>query len=182
MKIKIIFILITFFLLPILTKADELQKLVEDIGAIYSPQPAPDGFFSDLKGKIYRLADFKGKVILLNFWTTWCPICRMQLPYLKKIYQKYQTNSQFAMLLVGIEKKETLRKFQKRYNYSLPFYSDEKKVLASRYFVTAVPTTFIIDREFKIIAKIIGLRKEEINSLAKILDKLLEKNNGGENE
>ncbi|MDO8445789.1 MAG: TlpA disulfide reductase family protein [Deltaproteobacteria bacterium] len=111
----------------------------------------------DLEGKTISLSQLKGKVVVLNFWATWCPPCREEMPSMEALYQKYKENKEFVMLLVSIDENiDTVREFMKTNNYSMPVYHDPNKEAGSAYGITGVPETFLIDKKGVISEKIIG--------------------------
>jgi peroxiredoxin len=111
----------------------------------------------DLDGKTVSLSQFKGKVVMLNFWATWCPPCREEMPSMDALYQKFKGNADFVMLLVSIdEDAETVRDFMKRNNYTMPVYHDPNKEAGAAYGITGVPETFLIDKKGVIAEKVIG--------------------------
>jgi thiol-disulfide isomerase/thioredoxin len=153
---------------------NKLKEIVGNFAGIYLNKEAKDGEFKDINGgKSYKLSDFKGKVIFLNFWATWCPPCRKELPDIQNLYKKYKDNKGFVILAVSLKENPVrIKLFKEKNNYEIPFFYDEIGLLGQTYGVMAIPTTFIIDKNFKIIAKFIGARnwnKEEFNSLLELL-------------
>ncbi|HOB73233.1 MAG TPA: TlpA disulfide reductase family protein [Phycisphaerae bacterium] len=126
-----------------------------------SPPPtngmaAPDASSVMLDGRKWRLADQRGKVVLLDFWATWCPPCVASIPELKKIHDTFKDHPDF--LLVGVsgdEEKSALESFiQKREIPWLQLFDMAGDYEMSRKFdVTLIPTTFLIDRQGNIAAK-----------------------------
>lgn len=118
---------------------------------------AADFTIHDLEGKTVMLSQFKGKVVMLNFWATWCPPCREEMPSMEALYRKFNKNPDFIMLAVSIDNDaETVREFVKKNNYTLPVFHDANKNAGSRYGITGVPDTFLIDRNGIIREKVIG--------------------------
>jgi thiol-disulfide isomerase/thioredoxin len=135
---------------------------------------APDFALKDLSGRTVRLSDYRGKVVLINFWATWCAPCRAEMPDLVKLQKEYQER---GLRIVGVTYPDyTRRAVQKmasqlRVNYPIVLGSRE---LAASYNVGEVlPTTIVIDPEGKIRGRILGiLEPEEFEETIKpLLDK-----------
>ena len=120
--------------------------------------PAPDvSVVSIANGSTVKLSDLKGKVVLLNFWATWCPPCREEIPSMMKL-NSLMTGKPFQMLAVSIDEggKPDIESFFKETGFSLPTYQDASGASPKAYGVTGVPETFIIDKNGIIVKKIIG--------------------------
>jgi len=120
-------------------------------------KPAPDFTVRDLAGKETRLSDLKGKVALVNFWATWCPPCRGEVPSMAEL-NRIMAGKPFQMLAISIDQggKEAVEAFFRQTNTSLPAYLDSNGAIGKMYGITGVPETFVIDRKGVIIKKIIG--------------------------
>lgn len=112
---------------------------------------------NDLEGKKVSLSQFKGKAIMLNFWATWCPPCREEMPSMEAMYQKLKGSSDFVMLAISIdENMEAVKEFVKKNNYKMPVFHDPNREAGSVYGLTGVPETFLIDKKGKIVMKRLG--------------------------
>jgi thiol-disulfide isomerase/thioredoxin len=125
-----------------------------------TPQPgklAPDFSLVNLSGQKVRLVDFKGKVVLLNFWATWCPPCREEVPSLAKL-DAAMLGKNFQMLAVAIDKegKDAVEKYFQSTGVRLPALLDPSGDAGKAFGITGVPETFIIDKQGLIRKKIIG--------------------------
>ena len=128
-----------------------------------TPQPAmegkaaPDFNVRDLAGKETRLSELKGKVVLVNFWATWCPPCREEVPSMA-VLNRLMADKPFRMLAISIDQggKAAVEAFFKQANTSLPAYLDIDGAIGKTYGITGVPETFVIDRKGVIIKKVIG--------------------------
>ncbi len=112
------------------------------------PAPAVDFTLTSLDGKQVRLSDLRGKVVLLNFWATWCPPCKAEMPDLEAIYRENADSHNFVILAVDVEEQaELARTFAKQYGLTFPVLPDsDGRVSNNRYFIRTLPTSFIIDR------------------------------------
>ncbi len=120
--------------------------------------PAPDFTLTDMAGNPVSLSQFKGKVVILNFWATWCPPCRDEMPSMEKLYNEYGDKG-LVMLAINVEEKgrKTVAKFLKKTPYSFPILLDDKKSVSTKlYEVFRYPESFIIDRNGVVVEKIIG--------------------------
>lgn len=125
-------------------------------------KPAPDFTLPDvLDGKEYSLSQFKGKVVLINFFTFFCGPCREEMPDLNKIYHENKAKG-FVTLGIGLSSDPSqLRFLVKQLNLDYPVLAGTDKVSKDYGGVEVVPTTFIIDKQGNIVHKILGTRKKE---------------------
>ncbi len=139
---KLIFITLFLLLLPVTS---------------FSGDIAPDFTLKSLDGKTYRLSELRGKVVVLNFWATWCPDCIEEMPSLQKAYTRFK-NDGLVVLGVSIDrKKEKVAQFVKRLKITYPILLDTSgDVFIKKYTVIGLPSTFIIDRNGVISERIIG--------------------------
>jgi len=108
-----------------------------------------------LNGGNTSLSAYKGKVVVLNFWATWCPPCRAEMPSMEIFYQRFKNNG-LEILAVDVgEDAATVQQFI-RNSYTFPILLDRDNKVNSLYGIEAIPTTFILDREGKIIGMIVG--------------------------
>ncbi|MDO0469381.1 redoxin family protein [Clostridioides difficile] len=113
-----------------------------------------DFTLTDQYGKTHELSDYEGKVVFLNFWATWCPPCKEEMPYIEQLYKDYNKNNDDVVILgvaspnLGREgSREHVVNFLKDQGYTFPVVLDEDGALAYQYGINAFPTTFIIDKE-----------------------------------
>jgi peroxiredoxin len=120
---------------------------------------APNFTFPDLNGNTVSLADFKGKVILLNIWATWCLPCVEEMPSMEKLYKKLK-NEGLEILAVSIDEAgaEVVGPFMKNHKLSFPALTDTEGKTKTLYQITGVPESFIIDQDGVIVEKVIGPR------------------------
>jgi peroxiredoxin len=119
----------------------------------------PDFSETDVEGKPLSISQYKGKVVLIDFWATWCIPCVIKLPEIQKAYDKFHSK---GLEVVGVsldEEKEKLQQFTKQKKLPWPEFFDGKKwenKLAVKYGVNQTPTTYLLDRDGKIIARLNG--------------------------
>ncbi len=121
--------------------------------------PAPNFTLPRLNGEIVRLSDYRGKIVFLNIWATWCPPCREEMPAMEKLYQEMKGEA-FEILAVSIDAAgaKAVGPFMKQNKLSFPALLDPKGMVKGLYGITGVPETFIIDKDGIINSKIIGPR------------------------
>ena len=120
---------------------------------------APDFKLKTLDGKEISLSDYRGKVVLINFWATWCPPCREEMPLFKRVYERYKDKG-FEILAVSTDSSAgPVRKFVKEYKLRFPVLIDNGNV-SNLYGVQGLPTSFLINREGKVVKVRLGRYKE----------------------
>jgi len=169
MKIKQLLILIPLIIFTFGLSAQDETTLVK-VGEI-----APDFTIKMEDGSVKKLSDLKGKVVWINFFATWCPPCRKELPHLEKdVYKAFQNRNDFEVLVIGREHDwATVNKFKKDNNYRLPFYPDAKREIFSKYAKQNIPRNFVIDKNGNVAVASTGFNHEEFNSIIKTVEELL---------
>lgn len=140
---------------------------------------APDFTVVDQNGKTHTLSDYKGKVVFLNFWATWCPPCKQELPHIEEIYQEYGKNEK-EVIVLGItnptskqypysqdqKTKEEIKQFVEDNGLTYPTLFDETGEIFAQYGIQAFPTTFMINKEGEIYGYITGaLTKDNMKGI-----------------
>ncbi len=118
---------------------------------------APDFKFPGMDGKMVSLSEFRGKVVLVNIWATWCPSCVDEMPSMEKLYQKLK-GEDFEILAVSIDSlgEKVVAPFMKKYKLTFPALIDSAGAIRMGYRTTGVPESFIIDKDGILVKKIIG--------------------------
>jgi thiol-disulfide isomerase/thioredoxin len=141
--------------------SENLQTLFFDMG-IFSPTAIsyPDDLhFKNLEGNRVWLSEYNGKIVFLNFWTTWCPSCRIEMPSMERLHQKIK-DEDFAILAVSLQEPASkVRNFFGKYKLSFTPLLDPKGKAGELFRVISIPTSYILDRDGSIIGKAIGSRK-----------------------
>ena len=122
-------------------------------------KPAPDFDTLDLDGKVWSLSKLKGKVVFINFWATWCSPCREEMPSMQRLYTKLPKDKFEMIALFNNDKKPAVRKFVSQLGLTFPILSDEHNFAGTKYGLTGLPETFIVDKQGVIREKIIGPAK-----------------------
>lgn len=115
---------------------------------------APQFTLKDLSGKSVQLSDYKGKVVLVNFWASWCPPCKMEIPGFQKIYTAYKDR---GFTIIGIATDDVSRSFIKEMGMTYPVVMADDKVIKDYGNISGIPTSFLIGRDGRIIKKIMGM-------------------------
>lgn len=120
-------------------------------------QLAPNFTLTNMQGEQVALADLKGKVVILNFWATWCPPCREEMPSMEMLYRKYKDQG-LVILAVNVEQNggPLVQAFLQRNPYSFPILLDGEATVQNLYKVFRFPETFIIDRNGLVVEKVVG--------------------------
>jgi len=126
--------------------------------------------FMDMEGNNVLLSDLKGEVVLLNFWATWCPPCRAEMPSLQKLYDSY--GDKIVMLLVTGENLSVVNQFISDYNYNLPIFMQRSPSTPS-FQVGSIPTTYLIAKDGRIVSSKTGAANWNSEAFKKDLDNLL---------
>lgn len=154
------------------------DKLKEEISVEKSQRKeltrAPDFALYDQYGDYWKLEDLKGKVVVLNFWATWCPPCRAEMPDFQECYEEIQADKNSQILILGVASPDTgnekspqgITNFLEENGYTYPSLMDEEGDLTLRYYIRAYPTTFVINKEGKIVAYQVGMiNKTQLKAL-----------------
>jgi thiol-disulfide isomerase/thioredoxin len=136
---------------------------------------APSFDFYIAKGEKTSLDKYKGKIVMINFFATWCGPCRLELPRVQaEIWNKYKDNPKFALFILGRDEDwDVVLPFKDKFKYSLTILPDKGKKVYSLYAKQMIPRNFIIDENGKIIYQSMGYSVEEFDKmLALLADKL----------
>jgi thiol-disulfide isomerase/thioredoxin len=146
----------------LLASADsqELDRLFSDMGVSKSVNALPvEVMLKDLNGRPVSLSDFRGKIVFLNFWTTWCYDCRIEMPHMEKLHQKFK-NKEFEMVAINLQEPVSpVKQFFKNFKLTFTTLLDSAGEVGARFRITAIPTTFILNKQGIIIGKVMGPRK-----------------------
>jgi peroxiredoxin len=152
-----ILLVLTASLVLIIFLRDERDSTLETTSPIQPGVEAPYFTFPDLNGEAVSLAAYRGKVVLLNIWATWCPPCRQEMPSMQRFYEKFKGEN-FEILAVSIDSggREAVAPFMQKMNLTFPALLDPGETIRPLYRITGVPESFIIDKKGIVVEKIIG--------------------------
>lgn len=144
------------------------------VSAANPGSPAPDFTLTDITGKKISLSELKGKVVLLNFWATWCGPCKAEMPALNRLYLELKDKG-FVILAVSLDTAEKpVKSFIAEKKLAFPVLMDSDKELSfDLYAVMGLPTTFIIDKKGIIVERILGDREWDAPQMKDKILKLL---------
>jgi peroxiredoxin len=136
---------------------------------------AQDFALPTLDGKIVRFSDLKGKVVLLTFWASWCPACRLEMPKLEEVHRRYKDRD-LAVLTVAIDTrgKKSVYPFAKGFGFTFPILLDPKNDIMDRYRVNLIPTTFVVGRDGELLGKAIGPKNWKSGNAERFFEGLLQ--------
>jgi len=126
-----------------------------------SSNKAPNFTLEDLNGKNVKLSDFKGKVVIINFWATWCPPCKAEIPDFIELYKTYQKKG-LVILGIALDNKEKVVKFVKDNGINYPILMGNQEVSNLYGGISGIPTSFVVDRKGIIKNVFVGLRSKEV--------------------
>jgi len=153
----VIFVAVTVLVIILSLKLNDSSFKFSNQVVIEDNLPAPDFTFPGLDGKMVRLADYRGKVVLVNIWATWCKPCVDEMPSMEKLYHKFKGEN-FEILAVSIDEPglKAVAPFMKQHNLTFPALIDSEGAVKAVYGITGVPESFIIDKQGILIKKIVG--------------------------
>ncbi|HXR36019.1 MAG TPA: redoxin domain-containing protein [Candidatus Binataceae bacterium] len=151
-----------------------LARLIASSGTA-AGQPAPGLSLPNLDGTEVSLEAMRGKIVLLNFWATWCGACRSEMPSLENLYRDFRSYQDFAALAVSIDRRgnRAVAQFMANNGYNFPVLLDGENVASGAYGVSGIPSTFVIGRHGRIIWNCVGALDWSNPSLRDALKKLL---------
>jgi peroxiredoxin len=153
--VNVAVVLIAILLLTILSTGCDRPGGGADIAV---GQVVPDFTLKDMEGRSVTLSDYRGKVVFLNFWATWCPPCREEMPAMERLNAVFE-GKDFVMLAVNTEKDiETVRAFLKQSPHSFTVLLDQQATVQNLYGVFRFPETFLLDKEGRLVERFLGAR------------------------
>jgi peroxiredoxin len=139
----------------------EVDAILEDLGSRPAVAPgdlldAPNFSLKSISGQAVRLADYKGKVVLLNFWATWCEPCRIEIPAFVELQDRYGSHGFQVIGIATDDETEPVQQFYTRYKMNYPVAMSHRKTIDRYGGIAALPTTFLIGRDGKIHYRVVG--------------------------
>ena len=163
-KLSFIFISLCLALIVFIPQQIEAQVSAEAarllrtarIQVIDQPTIPQDFTLPLLSGGNATLSAYRGKVVILNFWATWCPPCRTEMPSMEALYQRYKDQG-LEILAVDLgEDINTVRRFIQNNGYTFPILMDANSRIGGIYGIEAIPTSYILDRQGRIVGRVVG--------------------------
>lgn len=140
---------------------DQLDRLFHDMGILKIPDISlpVEIRLKDINGNTIRLSDFKGKIVFLNFWATWCLPCIIEMPSMEKLHRKFK-DEDFVMVAINLMESEAqVKAFFEKLKLSFTTLLDSTGEVAAWFTINAVPTTYILDKQGRVIGKALGPRE-----------------------
>lgn len=173
-KIVAVIVLIgVYFLLQYLASQPQSPAMIPK--ALQARQPFPVDFtLPDLQGNSIRLSDFRGQVVLVNFWATWCYPCRAEMPSMQALYQDYHHKG-FTILAIAsdVQGAEVVAPFVQEYKLTFPILLDPENVVGTRLQVRGIPMSYLLDKHARITGMELGAKNWQSPSMRQLIDALL---------
>jgi thiol-disulfide isomerase/thioredoxin len=177
MRKTLIFILAALLLPSLLPAAEKLtaaEYRAVGLQALKEGTRSIDFELKDLSGKKVSLSSLKGKVVFLNFWATWCPPCRAEMPSMERLYKRFKDKGLVILAVNLREEAKTVRKFVAANKLSFPVLLDTDGRIGAIYGAHNIPTSYLVSRDGNVLAGAIGGRewdsKEYISFFARLLE------------
>ena len=151
---RLVLLAVALVLLPAMA-----QAAAQGLTAVPARPLAPGFELRDPDGNIHRLSDYRGRVAIVNFWATWCPPCRAEMPSMERAWKQIESE---GILMIGInvaEDLETVNAFTEEYPVTFPLLLDEDAKVSIEWPVRGMPTTFVVDTEGRIVYRAVGERE-----------------------
>ena len=154
----------------------ELDRLFSNIGILKIPQISRpvEIQLKDVFGNTVSLSDFRGNVVFLNFWATWCPPCVIEMPSMQKLHRRFKDKN-FVMVAINSQETDTqVKSFLNKYKLSFTALLDSSGEVGTWFDVNAFPTTFVLDKEGRIIGRALGPREWDSQASVALFDYLID--------
>ena len=161
--------------LGLISAEQTLPKLGFQLNELSKPFDAPDFNLQDMDEDSYSLKDFHGKVLLINFWATWCPPCRREMPSMERLYQTMKDTDFIVIAINQFESPDHVFSYMGELGTdpSFPILFDLESKVSEAYKVAGIPTTYLVDKFGKVRYRAIGGREFDHPEVEKIIRALL---------
>ena len=152
------------------------NSYAQDKGLLTNKYKAPDFEIQLNDGKNIRLSDLKGKIVLINFFSTSCSPCRVELPMIQKhIWKKHRKNEHFELLVIARDNswEDIARYLSSNTAIKFPIYPDTKRAIYEKYAQREVPQNFVIDKEGNVLYHVTGYYEAEFMKMVNLINELL---------
>lgn len=163
-----------FLLIPLLFLLAFTARAGQQLIPVDGKVPAPDFALEDTEGKLHRLSDYRGKTVIINFWTTWCPPCREEIPSMNRAWQTLRDEGVEILAINMGEDEDTIFVFTADYPADFPLLLDRDGEVIAQWPVKGLPTTYVVAPDGTIAFRAIGGREwdeagflEQIRSLGR---------------
>ncbi len=170
-------VLILFFLNPVIFKdravgnTDYMEKL--SMFVFDERLKAQNFILRDLSGNQVSLEDHLGKIVFLNFWATWCPPCREEMPSMEKLHTRFKKDD-FIILAIDLqETRQQVKRFKERFKLNFTILLDSDGKVGSMYAIRSIPSTYLVDRKGYLIGGALGARDWASDDAIKLFEHLL---------
>ena len=155
--------------------AAEQPPLGHKMNPVSPPLAAPGFTLPDMDDEMHSLNDFRGKVVMLNFWATWCPPCRREMPSMQRLYDKYRERGLVVVAVNQFEDPDLVFEFTGRLSLepTFPILFDRESRVSEKYRVKGLPTTYLLDKKGRIHFRAIGGREFDHPEVEALIESLL---------
>ena len=148
-----------FFLAILMLSLSGVAQSSQTLTPLPGQVPAPDFTLSDTEGTLHRLSDYKGKTVIINFWATWCPPCREEIPSMNRAWRALQKENVVLLAINVGEDEDTIFQFTANYPVEFPLLMDLDSTIIGEWPVRGLPTTFVVDPQGRLAYRAIGGRE-----------------------
>lgn len=170
-------VLMAAFVVMMIAMPQDVQAQKSDIASttlVNKGDKAPDFTVEMVNGEQITLSKLKGKVVVVNFWATWCPPCRQELKVVQKELIDRFKGKDFVFLPISRgEAKKTVEAFRKQNGYTFPMGLDPKQTIYKKYASNYIPRNFVVGKDGKIILTSVGYTPEEFEQMIEVIEKAL---------
>ena len=166
--------LVLLMLLATLAVAEQ-PPLGHKMNPVSPSLAAPEFTLPDMDGEMQSLEDFRGRVVMLNFWATWCPPCRREMPSMQRLYEKYRERGLTVVAVNQFEDPDLVFEFTGRLSLepTFPILFDRESRVSEQYGVKGLPTTYLLDKAGRIQFRAIGGREFDHPEVEALIESLL---------
>ena len=160
------------------TGGRDLEQLFEKLEVVRIPSgtPAVDVRLPDLNGMPVGLSDFRGKIVFLNFWATWCPTCVTEMPAMEKLHRKLK-NKDFAMVAISLQDSAAqVKNFFEKNKLTFTALLDSTGEIGARFGLRVIPTTIIIDKTGRALGIVLGPREWDSSESVSLFEQMADRN------
>jgi len=148
----------TWLMTVLITFAFNAYAMDQTLSPVEPPIPAPDFALPDVDGNLHHMTEYLGKPVIVNFWATWCPPCREEMPSMNRAWKEVESEG-IAMLAINVgEDEDTVFTFTADYPVEFTLLLDENGVVVEDWGVLGLPTTFVVDPKGQIVYRAVGGR------------------------